>query len=64
VEIFHGLERVAFHRRATEPFARVIDPQHFAGLWRGGAAPVPLPALGDLGRNLADYAAVVAGGDQ
>jgi len=64
VEIFHGLERVAVHRRATEPFARVIDPQHFAGLWRGGAAPVPLPALGDLGRNLADYAAVVAGGDQ
>jgi transposase len=64
VEIFHGQERVAVHPRSTEPFARVMDPQHFAGLWRVGAAPVPSASLVDLGRDLADYAAVVAGGDR
>ena len=64
VEIFHGLERVAVHRRSTEPFARVVDPQHFTGLWRVGTAPAPSATLGDLGRDLADYAAVVTGGDR
>jgi transposase len=66
VRIFHGSTVVATHARSREPYARVIDPAHFAGLWRPAVPPVeaataPLTALG---RDLADYAAVVAGGDQ
>ncbi len=64
VEIFHGTERVATHTRSTEPFARVVDPQHYAGLWRVEPAAVVSPGLAVLGRDLADYAAIVAGGDQ
>jgi transposase len=64
VEIFHGAELVATHARATEPFARVIDPQHYAGLWRVDAQPVATPSLAALGRDLAEYAAIVAGNRQ
>jgi transposase len=63
VEIRHGTEVVATHARSTEPFARVIDPAHYAGLWRATASS-PTAALAGLGRDLGDYAAVVAGGDQ
>jgi transposase len=66
VRIFHGPTLVATHARSLEPYDRVIDPTHFAGLWRPafppiGVATTPLTALG---RDLADYAAVVGGGDQ
>ena len=64
VESFHGLERVATHRRSTEPFARVIDPHHFAGLWRIHAETAPTASLVALGRDLADYAAIVRDGGQ
>jgi hypothetical protein len=64
VEIFHGPELVATHARSTEPFARVVNPQHYAGLWRADAATVSTPSLAALGRDLADYATVVAGGAQ
>jgi transposase len=64
VEIFHGAELVATHARSTEPFARVINPQHYAGLWRVASEPMPTGALARLGRQLTDYAAVVAGGGQ
>jgi len=64
VEIFHGPELVATHARSTEPFARVVNPQHYAGLWRVDAETVPTPSLARLGRDLADYAAIVAGGGQ
>jgi hypothetical protein len=42
----------------------VIDPTHFAGLWRPAVTPGDQPAetLAVLGRALADYAAVVDGG--
>ena len=41
----------------------MIDPTHFAGLWRPAFTPVDIPApLAVLGRDLADYAAVVDGG--
>jgi len=60
VEIFHGAELVATHARSTEPFARVINPQHYAGLWRVNAQAVAPPSLAALGRDLADYAAIVA----
>jgi transposase len=65
VRIFHGTTMVATHVRSREPFARVIDPTHFAGLWRPAlAVPIDGAPLAVLGRDLADYAAVVAGGDQ
>jgi len=64
VEIFHGTELVATHVRSTEPFARVVNPQHYAGLWRVDPAAAPTAALASLGRDLADYAAIVAGGGQ
>jgi transposase len=62
IEIFHGTELVATHARSTEPFARVVNPQHYAGLWRVDTDTAPAPALAALGRDLADYAAVVTGG--
>jgi hypothetical protein len=34
VRIFHGTTLVATHTRSFEPFARVIDPAHYAGLTR------------------------------
>jgi len=66
VRIFHGPALVAIHARSREPFARVIDPQHFAGLWRPAhsQAEVPPAALAVLGRDLADYAAIIEGGAQ
>lgn len=66
VRIFHGPSLVATHARSLEPFARVMDPTHYAGLWRVPAADAPLapPTLALLGRDLTEYAAVVAGGGQ
>ena len=64
VEIFHGTEIVATHPRSTEPFARVVNPQHYAGLWRVDPDAGSTSSLARLGRDLADYAAIVAGGGQ
>jgi transposase len=66
VRIVHGRTVVATHARSLEPFARVIDPTHFVGLWRPAFPPVAVATtpLTGLGRDLADYAAVVAGGGQ
>ena len=65
VQVFHGAVRVAQHPRSFEPYSRVIDHSHFAGLWRPAAVDPPssplTSALGALGRSLADYAAVVGG---
>ena len=60
--IFDGVAVVARHRRVREPFTRVVDPGHFAGLMRphDDAAAVT-PILATHGRTLDDYAAVVAG---
>jgi transposase len=66
VTILHGSRVIATHARSTEPFARVIDPTHYEGLWRHPVADLneaPPPAtLALLGRDLTEYAAVVAGG--
>jgi transposase len=64
VRIFHGTDLVAVHARSFEPYARVIDPAHYAGLWRlpRGAETEPeieTGALAHLGRSLADYAAAI-----
>jgi transposase len=66
VRIFHGATVVATHTRSFEPFARVIDPTHYAGLWRVPVVDAPggPPTLALLGRDLTEYAAVVAGGGQ
>ncbi|HEX7125673.1 MAG TPA: IS21 family transposase [Thermodesulfobacteriota bacterium] len=63
VRIYHGAALVAEHVRAREPHVRVTDPAHYAGLWRRPMPPA-LPEAGAsplaaLGRQLADYAAVV-----
>ncbi|HEY7726615.1 MAG TPA: IS21 family transposase, partial [Anaeromyxobacteraceae bacterium] len=65
VRIFHGTELVAVHERSFEPYARVIDPRHFDGLWRRPQAEVvPIAApLAAMGRSLADYAAAVGGAE-
>jgi transposase len=62
VRIFHGTELVATHARSSEPFARVVDVAHYAGLWRSAFDDAATPGLARLGRDLADYAAVVDGG--
>lgn len=62
VRVLHGTTVVATHRRSHEPFALVVDAAHFAGLWRPTTAPVaPVGTLAALGRDLADYDAVVSG---
>jgi transposase len=67
LQVFHGSVLVATHARSTEPFARVVDPAHYEGLWRRpavvteGAAPA---ARALLGRDLTEYAAIIAGGGQ
>jgi hypothetical protein len=62
VRIFHGPELVATHVRSTEPFACVVDGAHYAGLWRSALDDAQTLGLALLGRDLADYAAVVDGG--
>lgn len=67
VTIFHGPRLVATHARSTEPFARVVDPTHYEGLWRQPTVdtdPPPAPSLALLGRDLAEYAAIVTGGER
>ena len=60
VRIFHGTDVVATHARSREPFARVVEPAHLAGLWRVTTPHEPVDAtLSALGRSLAEYAAVV-----
>lgn len=67
VRIFHGPTLVATHARSVEPFARVIDPAHYTGLWRAPAPPkdaAPAHTLAFLGRHLDEYAAVIRGGER
>lgn len=60
VRIFHGTDLVATHARSREPFARIVEPAHLAGLWRVTTPREPVDAtLSALGRSLAEYAAVV-----
>jgi hypothetical protein len=60
VRIFHGTDLVATHPRNREPYARVVEPAHLAGLWRVTTPLEPVDeTLSVLGRSLADYEAVV-----
>src|SRR4029079_8690336 len=45
VRIFHGATVVATHARSLEPFDRVVDPVHFAGLWRSPVVRLEAKAL-------------------
>ena len=60
VRIFHGTDLVATHARSREPFARIVEPAHMAGLWRVTTPHEPVgDTLSALGRSLAEYEAVV-----
>ena len=60
VRVFHGTDLVATHARSREPFARVVEPAHLAGLWRVTPALEPVDeTLSTFGRSLAEYEAVV-----
>jgi hypothetical protein len=65
VRVFHGTTLVATHRRVREPYARVLEPAHVAGLWR--VAPTTetraddIAPLAPLGRSLEAYAAAIGG---
>ncbi len=60
VRIFHGADLVAMHARSREPFARVVEPAHLAGLWRVTTVREPVSdTLAALGRSLAEYDAVI-----
>jgi transposase len=60
VRIFHGSDVVATHPRSREPFARVVEPAHLAGLWRVTTPLEPVDeTLSAFGRSLAEYEAVV-----
>lgn len=62
VRIFHGTALVATHPRSREPYARVVEPAHLAGLWRVTAPLAPVDdALSAFGRSLSEYEAVVGG---
>lgn len=63
VQIFHGTTLVATHRRVREPYARVLEPAHVAGLWRvvpTDTIPDGVP-LAALGRSLDAYADAIGG---
>jgi transposase len=63
VRIFHGATLVATHARVREPFARILEPAHVAGLWRVGATPdaPATPALATFGQSLQAYADAIGG---
>jgi transposase len=61
VQIHHGGVVVAVHARSHEPFKRVVDKAHFAGLWRRDDEPAD-ERLAEFGRSLDVYAAIVEGG--
>jgi len=62
IRILHGTTVVATHPRSHEPFARVVDAAHFAGLWRADVvSAASTGTLAALGRELTDYAAIVTG---
>jgi len=64
VRVFHDGGQVAIHARCFEPYERIVDPAHHRGLWRRAEdrPDVTGEQLEQLGRSLADYAAIVEGG--
>lgn len=60
VVVFHGRAEVARHRRSREPYARVVDPSHFEGIFREREQAVAA-ASSPLARSLDVYAACLGG---
>jgi transposase len=60
VIIFDGSREVARHRRHSEPYQRVADPQHFDGLFRRSSEAAVL-ATSPIGRSLDVYAEAAGG---
>ena len=63
VRVFHDGQVVAIHERSFERHARIVDPEHFRGLWRlqttqESSRPTD-GGLAALGRSLAVYEEVV-----
>ena len=62
VRIYFGTELVAMHQRSRDPYAHVVQPEHYAGLWRQPSQAVADDeTLQSFGRALAEYAAVIPG---
>lgn len=63
VRVFHDGQVVAIHERSFERHARIVEPEHFRGLWRlqeHTTSPAPTDGgLAALGRTLAVYEEVV-----
>lgn len=63
VRVFHDGQVVATHERSFERHARIIDPEHFRGIWRlqevHDSPPPTDGGLAALGRSLAVYEEVV-----
>jgi transposase len=60
VEIWHRGIRIASHLRSEEPYAKVRDPAHFAGLYKS-EAPLP-PCAGAPSEGILEaYARIVEG---
>jgi hypothetical protein len=64
VRVFRGGKVVATHARSKEPHSKVVDPSHYDGLWRKKNNDDEEPSegrgtLGELGRSLSEYAALV-----
>jgi transposase len=63
VRVYRGPELIATHVRSREPYARVVVPAHWKGLWRTTSVEVMAPSnLPALGRTLDEYAAVIERG--
>ena len=63
VTITRGGEVIATHARSHEPYARVVDPKHWDGLWRRtDVAESRSTKLAELGRTLDEYARVIERG--
>lgn len=62
VRVFHDGQVVATHERSFERHARIVDSEHFRGIWRlqeTHDSPPPDGGLAALGRSLAVYEEVV-----
>lgn len=60
VVVFRGRTEVARHQRCREPYARVVDPSHFEGIFREREQAIAV-ASSPIARSLDVYAACLGG---
>jgi transposase len=63
VRVFDGAGEIARHSRHREPYARVVEPKHFEGIFREREIAFEV-ASSPMARSLEVYAEIVAGGVQ